>query len=173
MQTCSAECCRLLSGPGAPQNPAAVWRYAEEAPSCLPWSAPPPAPGCSAPPADPRRGAPPPSAGSPTYRPAHEHGRDTHEDHHNWKIIAEEATLCEGHLSFRLSSLEAILSDEPVGLGKSLRLRLQQILQCFLLRLGENTRAEKHKGLKLNRAAFFKDLKCYLLQLCPLYSQRM
>lgn len=84
-----------------------------------------------------------------------------HEDHQKWKIIAEEATLCEGYLSFRLSSLEAILSDETVGLGKSLCLRLQQILQSILLGLVENTRPEKHKGLELNRAPSLKTLNLF------------
>lgn len=61
------------------------------------------------------------------------------EEHHRWKLTAGEAALREGYLSFSLSSLEAILSDEPVGLGKSLGLGLQQILQAVLLRLEPQT----------------------------------
>lgn len=93
-------------------------------------------------------------------------GGTKHEDRRKWTISAEEATLCQGYLRFRLSSLEAILGDETVGLGQSLGLGLQQILQSVLLRL-ENTRAEKHRGLKPNRAPFIKDFKCSLTALSP------
>lgn len=68
--TCWAGCCRLLSGPGAPQSPAVAWSCAAAAPPCQLWSAPPPAPGRSAPPSAPRAAARRPSADRPAYEPA-------------------------------------------------------------------------------------------------------